>query len=73
MFSKLKIFLEENRSEMDNLMLRLNKQSPGGDVGILAPVFLNHFLLKPGQACFIGPNEPHSYLFGGKNIFLIYK
>lgn len=58
--------LEENRSEFDNLILRLNKQNPGGDVGVLAPIFLNHFIIKPGQALFIGPNEPHAYLYGGK-------
>lgn len=63
--------LEANRSEFDNLILRLNEQNPGGDVGVLAPIFLNHFIMKPGQASFIGPNEPHAYLYGG-NLFKIY-
>lgn len=31
---------------------------------MLAPLFLNHFVLRPGQATFLGPNEPHAYLAG---------
>ena len=46
-------------------MLRLNSQFPC-DVGILGPLFLNHFVLKPGEATFLEANEPHAYLSGGK-------
>jgi mannose-6-phosphate isomerase len=35
------------------------------DIGILAPIFFNYVKLKPGEATFLGPNEPHSYLSGG--------
>ncbi|VDP09663.1 unnamed protein product [Soboliphyme baturini] len=44
------------------LILRLSRCFPG-DVGCFAPFFLNHFYLEPGEAVFLGPNEPHAYLF----------
>ena len=50
---------------LGELIIRLNYQFPG-DVGCWAPFFLNHFVLQPGQAAFLGPNEPHAYLFGGE-------
>jgi mannose-6-phosphate isomerase len=50
---------------LKDLIVRLNEQYPGGDVGVLAPYFLNHFFLDPGEASFLGPNEPHAYLAGG--------
>ncbi|KJH44234.1 phosphomannose isomerase type I [Dictyocaulus viviparus] len=34
------------------------------DVGVFAPLILNYFTLKPGEATFLGPNEPHAYLLG---------
>jgi len=46
-----------------DLLERLNVQYPG-DVGIFCVFFLNRLLLKPGQAMFLGPNEPHAYLAG---------
>jgi len=46
-----------------DLLERLNIQYPG-DVGIFCTFFLNRILLKPGQAMFLGPNEPHAYLSG---------
>jgi len=45
------------------LLIRLNYNYPG-DVGCFAPFFLNHFVLQPGEASFLGPNEPHAYLYG---------
>uniref|UniRef100_A0A0K0D6B3 mannose-6-phosphate isomerase n=1 Tax=Angiostrongylus cantonensis TaxID=6313 RepID=A0A0K0D6B3_ANGCA len=35
-----------------------------GDVGVFAPLLLNYFSLRPGEATFLGPNEPHAYLSG---------
>lgn len=46
------------------LIVRLNYHFPG-DIGIFAPFFLNHFVLQPGEASFLAPNEPHAYLYGG--------
>lgn len=45
------------------LIFRLHSQYPG-DVGLFAPFFLNCFQLFPGEAIFLGPNEPHAYLSG---------
>uniref|UniRef100_A0A915NKL2 Phosphomannose isomerase type I helical insertion domain-containing protein n=1 Tax=Meloidogyne floridensis TaxID=298350 RepID=A0A915NKL2_9BILA len=57
------MFLKEEKTNIDNLIIRLNNQFPE-DIGIIAPLFLNFFTLKPGEATFLGPNEPHAYLFG---------
>src|SRR6185369_8829118 len=34
------------------------------DPGVFAPFFLNLMEFAPGEAIFLGPNEPHSYLGG---------
>ena len=47
------------------LVMRLNSQFPG-DVGCFCIYFLNHIVLQPGEAMFLGPNLPHAYLAGGK-------
>lgn len=49
--------------DVPSLVLRLSQQYPG-DVGIFAPFFLNALVLQPGQALFLGPDEPHAYLSG---------
>ncbi|KAF0289573.1 Mannose-6-phosphate isomerase [Amphibalanus amphitrite] len=46
-----------------DLILRLSGQYPG-DVGCLCALLLNRLVLQPGQALFLGPNEPHAYLAG---------
>ncbi|MFH4981349.1 hypothetical protein AB6A40_008058 [Gnathostoma spinigerum] len=62
MISRLK---EKNdRTPTEELMIRLDAEFPGGDVGVFAPLFLNYFTLKPGEAVFFGPNLPHAYLSG---------
>lgn len=48
---------------LKKLLLRLNSQFPG-DVGCFCIYFLNHMILSPGQAMFLGPNVPHAYLAG---------
>ncbi|XP_060742814.1 mannose-6-phosphate isomerase [Tachysurus vachellii] len=45
------------------LLLRLHSQYPG-DIGCFSIYFLNHIVLKPRQAMFLGANEPHAYLSG---------
>lgn len=56
----------------NELLLRLQFNYPG-DVGCFAPFFLNHFVLQPGEATFLGPNEPHAYLYGGKYFLTVTK
>ncbi|XP_033638129.1 mannose-6-phosphate isomerase-like [Asterias rubens] len=54
---------QESESSHRELLLRLNSQFPG-DVGCFCSYFLNHIILQPGEAMFLGPNEPHAYLSG---------
>lgn len=55
------------------LLERLNEQFPN-DVGCFVVYFLNYLKLAPGEAVYLGPNEPHAYLSGGKRkIFYIFK
>jgi mannose-6-phosphate isomerase len=42
---------------------RLFKLFPG-DIGALAPLILNHLVLEPGEAVFIGAGELHAHLSG---------
>lgn len=53
----------EKRSPEEELLLRLNRDYPG-DIGCFAVYFLNVLTLQPGEALFLAPNEPHSYLYG---------
>jgi mannose-6-phosphate isomerase class I len=50
-------------TEKELLVLRLENQYPS-DIGVIAAFFLNHVKLKPGEALFLGANEPHAYLSG---------
>ncbi|KAK5969556.1 hypothetical protein GCK32_007395 [Trichostrongylus colubriformis] len=59
-----KDFVSDPKNTLDELIIRLDKEYPGGDVGVFAPLLLNHFTLKPGEATFLGPNQPHAYLSG---------
>lgn len=55
---------ESSRSlELANLVSRLASEFPG-DVGCFCVYFLNYLTLKPGEALYLGPNEPHAYLSG---------
>jgi mannose-6-phosphate isomerase len=44
-------------------ILRLAQQFPG-DVGAMAPLFLNYLLIAPGESFFMAANEPHAYVAG---------
>uniref|UniRef100_A0A8C5PYK1 Mannose-6-phosphate isomerase n=1 Tax=Leptobrachium leishanense TaxID=445787 RepID=A0A8C5PYK1_9ANUR len=46
-----------------DLLLKLHSQFPG-DIGCFAIYFLNVLTLQPGEAMFLGANEPHAYLEG---------
>ena len=50
-------------SKLNLLMLRLYSDYPN-DRGVICPLILNYLEIKPGQAFFMGPNEPHAYISG---------
>lgn len=53
----------DNNKDILSLFNRLNQQYPN-DVGVFCVFFLNHFILKSGEAVFLAANEPHAYLSG---------
>jgi mannose-6-phosphate isomerase len=48
---------------LEHVILRLHKDYPA-DRGVLCPLLLNYIILQPGEAFFMGPNEPHAYISG---------
>lgn len=50
-------------TDKEQLVLSLERQYQY-DVGVLAALFLNYVKLSPGEALYIGANEPHAYLSG---------
>ncbi|MQL99042.1 hypothetical protein Taro_031748 [Colocasia esculenta] len=50
-------------TEKEALALVLENQYPA-DVGVLSCFFLNYVKLSPGEALYLGANEPHAYLSG---------
>ncbi|KAM7268286.1 hypothetical protein ACFE04_010452 [Oxalis oulophora] len=50
-------------TEKEELVLRLEKQYPA-DIGVISAFFFNYVKLNPGEALYIGANEPHAYLSG---------
>ncbi|KAI8100092.1 phosphomannose isomerase type I [Halteromyces radiatus] len=62
--SRLSQLPVSNLDTMDQLVLRLDREYPGGDVGVFSSLLLNYVVMTPGQAIFLGANEPHAYLSG---------
>lgn len=54
---------KEPLSEVESLVLRLNDEYQV-DIGCFCPFLLNYITLEPGEAVFLGANEPHAYLSG---------
>ncbi|PON87866.1 Mannose-6-phosphate isomerase [Trema orientale] len=50
-------------TEKERLVLELEKQYPA-DIGVISAFFFNYVKLNPGEALYLGANEPHAYLFG---------
>ncbi|XP_015597331.1 mannose-6-phosphate isomerase [Cephus cinctus] len=46
-----------------NLLERLHSEYPG-DIGCFGIYLFNFITLQPGEAIYLGPNEPHAYLSG---------
>ncbi|XP_019707493.1 mannose-6-phosphate isomerase 2 isoform X2 [Elaeis guineensis] len=68
LLSKLKCRLNEEHkirmlTEKEQLVLLLEKQYPA-DVGVISVFFFNYVKLSPGEALYIGANEPHAYISG---------
>lgn len=63
--ANLDLAIEGSHSTMDlrELIKRLADEYPG-DVGVFCVFFLNAMALAPGEAIFLGANEPHAYLRG---------
>ncbi|GAV89540.1 PMI_typeI domain-containing protein [Cephalotus follicularis] len=50
-------------TDKEQLVLQLEKQYPA-DIGVISAFFFNYVRLNPGEALYLGPNEPHAYLNG---------
>ncbi|KAI4321289.1 hypothetical protein MLD38_034691 [Melastoma candidum] len=50
-------------SDKEKLVLRLEKEYPG-DIGVISAFFFNYVMLNPGEALYLGANEPHAYISG---------
>ncbi|KAH8483357.1 hypothetical protein Peur_064292 [Populus x canadensis] len=66
--SKLKsrLYTESETRQLtgkEQLVLQLEKQYPA-DIGVISAFFLNYVKLNPGEALYLGANEPHAYLHG---------
>ncbi|XP_010549921.1 PREDICTED: mannose-6-phosphate isomerase 1 [Tarenaya hassleriana] len=54
---------ERQLTDKERLVLRLEKQYPD-DIGVISAFFFNYVKLNPGEALYLGANEPHAYLSG---------
>ncbi|VVA96229.1 unnamed protein product [Arabis nemorensis] len=54
---------ERQLTDKERLVLKLEKQYPN-DIGVISAFFFNYVKLNPGEALYLGANEPHAYLFG---------
>ena len=57
---------DPEKEVLRQLLLRLYSSFPN-DIGCFAIFFFNYLTLKPGEAIYIGPDEPHAYILGGKS------
>ncbi|KAL1115905.1 hypothetical protein AAG570_006194 [Ranatra chinensis] len=54
---------ETRKVQLAELVERLHEGYPG-DVGVFGPYLFNYIQMRPGEAIYIPPNEPHAYLSG---------
>jgi mannose-6-phosphate isomerase len=54
---------ETKADQLNSLMQRLYVDYPN-DRGVVCPLILNHLQIQPGEAFFMGSNEPHAYISG---------
>jgi mannose-6-phosphate isomerase len=62
---------DEKKKFLTVLFYRLDCWFPN-DVGCFCIYFLNYIQLLPGQAIYLGANEPHAYIHGGYISFICF-
>lgn len=55
---------ESSLADQNAALLRTLHLTYPGDVGCFSIYFLNHLILQPGEAMYLGTNEPHAYIHG---------
>ena len=55
---------DDGNTELGQLFQRLNRQYPGGDVGLFSIYFFNYIRLQPGESILLKANIPHAYIHG---------
>lgn len=55
---------------LKQLFNKLSVEFPN-DIGCFSIFFLNFLILKPGEAIYLGQDEPHAYIYGGNVIVFI--
>lgn len=61
--ARLQTRSRDTLTTVEALVLRLNDEY-SDDIGCFCPFILNYITLQPGEAVFLGANEPHAYLSG---------
>ena len=56
--------IDPDKEALRKLFLRLYSTFPN-DIGCFAIFYLNYMNLKPGDAIYLGQDEPHAYILGG--------
>ena len=62
--STIKKYIDLVKGKINNKVFKTLYKNFGNDVGVLCSFLLKYHKLKPGQALFISPNVPHSYISG---------
>ena len=60
---------QESSAQLETLRKLFNKLTNEfpEDIGLFAIFFLNYLVLQPGEAIYLGQDEPHAYILGGKS------
>jgi len=71
MSNKLFLGPDEKETYLAKLFNQLACWFPN-DVGCFCIYFLNYIQLLPGEAIYLGANEPHAYIYGGNISIILY-
>lgn len=64
MLKNLYFLLDDSQDILGSLFIKIYHYYPG-DVGCFCIYFFNYLILEPGEAIYLGSNEPHAYISGG--------